>query len=140
MVRTSLLVGAVLTTVLSIALTIVTTGAHAAAIRDAGLFNSNTLAANDDGSTAEVNIGFAVNINGTLYSQLYVNNNGNVSFTSPVSTFTPSGIIDGNFPIIAPFWADVDTRGAGSGLTRYGAVAANGTTAAMFGVNWIDVG
>lgn len=124
----------------AIALTIASFGANALAIRDAGLFNGNTLAANDDGSTGLVNIGFSVNIAGISYNQLYVNNNGNVSFTNSLSTFTPSGITGSNFPIIAPFWADVDTRGDGSGLTKYGTAAASASTGAMFGVNWIDVG
>ena len=126
--------------VLAIALMVAAASAQALAIRDAGLFNNNTLAANDDLSTPLVNIGFSVNINGTSYSQLYVNNNGNVSFTNPISAYTPTGIINSAFPIIAPFWADVDTRGEGSGLAKYGAVAATSTSAASFGVNWIDVG
>ena len=48
-----------------------------------GGFNSSTLAANDDGSTGLVDIGFTVNFFGSNYNQLYVNNNGNVTFTSP---------------------------------------------------------
>ena len=36
-----------------------------------------------------------------------------VSFTAPVPTFTPEPFpINGRF-LIAPFWADVDTRGTG---------------------------
>ncbi len=40
--------------------------------------------------------------------------------------------------IIAPFWADVDTRGINSGVVTYGTNTVNGLPA--FGVNWIDVG
>ena len=126
--------------VVAIALTIASFGAHALAIRDAGLFNGNTLAANDDLSTGLVDIGFSVNIAGTAYTRLFVNNNGNVTFLGSLGTFTPSGITSSREPIIAPFWADVDTRGAGSALTKYGSLAASGSSSAMFGVNWIDVG
>ena len=40
--------------------------------------------------------------------------------------------------MIAPFLADVDTRGVGSGLVTYGDVTVGGRTA--FCVNWVDVG
>jgi hypothetical protein len=119
-------------------LAVAATGANALAIHDASLYTTNTLAANDDGSTGEVNLGFTALINGTSYTQTFVNNNGNITFTQPLSTYTPSGITDSSFPIIAPFWADVDTRGSGSGLTQYGTATVDGH--ATFGVNWINVG
>lgn len=111
---------------------------HAAAIHDAALFTDNTLAANDDGSTGLVNIGFTVNFFGVTQNNLYVNNNGNVTFTNPLSTFTPFGLLTSSIPIIAPFFADVDTRGVGSGLVQYGQDTLGGRNA--FGVNWINVG
>ena len=112
--------------------------ANAAAIHDSSLFTT-TLAANDDGSTGLVNLGFAANINGTTYNQTYVNNNGNITFNNPLSTFTPSAISAGDFgPIIAPFFADVDTRAAGSSLVSYGSATLGGNT--VFGVNYINVG
>ena len=53
-----------------------------------------------------------LNFFGTSYTSLFINNNGNVTFKAPSSTFTPSQISAGaNNPIIAAFWADVDTRG-----------------------------
>lgn len=46
---------------------------------------------------------------------LQVNNNGDLSFTTRVSTFTPQAFpLSGNLQLIAPYWADVDTRGTGS--------------------------
>ena len=43
------------------------------------------------------------------YAGLY---NGNITFTSSLSDFTPSPIGTGlSFPIIAPYWFDIDTRG-----------------------------
>jgi hypothetical protein len=63
--------------------------AHAGAIHDASRFTDSTLAANDDGSTGLVSIGFNLNFYGSNYSNLYVNNNGNTTFTGPLSTYTP---------------------------------------------------
>lgn len=122
----------------AMALVLVAPAAQAAAIHDAGLF-TNVLAANDDGSTGLVGLGFTANINGTNYSQTYVNNNGNITFDGPLGTFTPAAISGGSFgPIIAPFFADVDTRGAGSNTVTYGAATLGGFN--VFGVNYIHVG
>jgi hypothetical protein len=113
-------------------------GAHAAAIHDAGLFTT-PLPANDDGSTGLVNLGFSVDFFGTTASQVYVNNNGNITFQSPLSTFTPFGLQTNPFPIIAPFFADVDTRGGPPGqVVTYGASTLGGRN--VFGVDWINVG
>lgn len=100
-------------------------------------FNSNTLAGNDDGSTSLVDLGFSANFFGTTYTSLYVNNNGNITFDSAQSTYTPFGLTSNTgTPIIAPFFADVDTR-VGNALT-YGTGTYEGHNA--FGVNWVDVG
>jgi Nidogen-like/PEP-CTERM motif len=104
-------------------------------------FNSSTLPANDDGSVAGiVNPGFSMNFFGTTYTGFYINNNGNVTFNSTLSAYTPFGVGAGysGQPIIAPFFADVDTRGALSGLTSYGTGTYNGESA--FGVTWPGVG
>ncbi|MBI2471521.1 MAG: hypothetical protein HYV59_09810 [Planctomycetes bacterium] len=112
--------------------------AHAGAIRSG--FNSNSLPSNDDSSTSLVSIGFFVNFFGSNYTDLYINNNGNVTFDSAQSTYTPYGLVSTSRVIIAPFFADVDTRGSGSGVVTYsyGAGSVDGRNA--FGVNWIDVG
>ncbi|MBI3837471.1 MAG: hypothetical protein HY288_06010, partial [Planctomycetia bacterium] len=84
-------------------------------------FNDNTLAANDDRSTEQVNLPFPINFFGTRFDHLWVNNNGNVTFNGPLSTFTPFGLTSNiGTPIIAAFFADVDTRGSDSGLVTYG--------------------
>jgi Nidogen-like len=101
------------------------------------VFNSNSLPGNDDDSTGLVPIGFPINFFGTTYTDLYVNNNGNVTFVTPLSTCTPHVLTtDLGTSIIAPFFADVDTR-VGNILT-YGQGAWGDRSA--FGVNWIDVG
>lgn len=74
---------------------------------------------NDDGSTAAIAIPFQFNFFGTLYGTLYINNNGNISFGAPYGTFTSSGFPNAQFKMIAPFWADVDTRNLSSGLVYY---------------------
>ena len=112
--------------------------AHAAAIHDAALFTTNTLARNDDGSTGLVATGFNINFFGSNYSNLYVNNNGNVTFTAPLGTYTPFNIVSTGTPMLAPFFADIDTRNAVSGVTQYGQGTLGGRN--VFGVNWINVG
>ena len=101
-------------------------------------FTTNTLPANDDGFTGPVAVGFNLNFFGTTYNQLFVNNNGNVTFKDPMFNYTPFGLDVVDQPIIAPFFADVDTRGSGSGLVTYGNDTVNGHSA--FGVDWFDVG
>ena len=99
-------------------------------------FDANTLAANDDGSTGQVAMGFSVNFFGLNFSDLYVNNNGNITFDSTLSTFTPFDLTSTGRQIIAPFFADVDTRNAGDEVT-YGTGTYDGRDA--FGVNWLNV-
>lgn len=109
--------------------------AQAAAIHDSGLFTT-ALPGNDDGSTGLQNIGFNLNFFGNNWNQLYVNNNGNVTFTEPLGTYTPFGITAGSLAMLAPFFADVDTR-TGNVVT-YGSNTLGGRN--VFGVNWINVG
>lgn len=101
-------------------------------------FSSSFLPANDDESTALVPIGFSVNFFGNTYDKLYANNNGNLTFTSAMYTYTPFNLYTTGMPIIAPFFADVDTRGVGSDLLRYGTGTFDGHTA--FGATWDGVG
>lgn len=108
------------------------------AVRTNAGFTTNSLYANDDGSTDLVPIGFEINFAGQLWSSLYVNNNGDVTFTQPLSTYTPFSIGSSQIPIIAPFFADVDTRPSGSALVTYGTDTVDGHAA--FGVNWVNVG
>lgn len=119
-------------------LTVFPQAAEAGAIRTGTITSPSTLPRNDDGSTGLVNIGFNINFFGVSSSQLYVNNNGNVTFTSPLSTFTPFGLAGVTTEIIAPFFADVDTRGLGSAEVTYGTGTVDGRNA--FTVNWDDVG
>ena len=44
---------------------------------------------NDDGSSPLIPLGFTFNLYGTNYTACYINNNGNITFTAPLATFTP---------------------------------------------------
>ena len=74
---------------------------------------------NDDGSSPLIPLGFTFNLYGTNYTACYINNNGNITFTAPLSTFTPFAFPSTPLAIVAPFFADVDTRNAASGLVYY---------------------
>ena len=73
-------------------------------------FDQQFLGRNDDGSTDLVPIGFAINFLGGSNTMLYVNNNGNVTFSSKFGAYQTSTLNNLSAKIIAPFWADVDTR------------------------------
>ena len=74
---------------------------------------------NDDASTGAKTLPFSFNFYGNSFDTVYINNNGNISFTSPYSSFSSTGFPNTTFNMIAPFWADVDTRNTGSGLVYY---------------------
>lgn len=112
----------------------ITQPANAVAVRLGGLFTDNTLPRNDDGSTAAIPLGFTANFFGVSFTQAFVNNNGNITFDQPLSTFTPFGLTNTSRQIIAPFFADVDTRGASSDLVTYGTGTVDDRAA--FGVNY----
>lgn len=85
--------------------------AFSAAVRTPTGSNANTLPANDDSFAGPAALGFSVNFFGASGNTVFVNNNGNVTFTSGLSQFTPNGLATGvGQPIIAPYFADVDTR------------------------------
>lgn len=122
------------------AVSVMLLASHANAGAVAPGFNATTLPANDDGSSAEITLPFSVNFYGTTYNSLFVNNNGNLTFNSAQGAYTPFGLGASYIgqPIIAPFFADVDTRGDGSGLTSWDTGTFDGHDA--FGVTWPAVG
>jgi hypothetical protein len=98
-------------------------------------FGESFLDRNDDQSTIELPLPFAINFYGTTYNSFWVNNNGNITFTGPLGTFTPESFPGASLPIIAPWWADVDTRNDGSDVVYY--VAPNPDSLV---VTWPNVG
>uniref|UniRef100_UPI001B7F9BA9 nidogen-like domain-containing protein n=1 Tax=Desulfomicrobium escambiense TaxID=29503 RepID=UPI001B7F9BA9 len=114
-------------------------------------FGETFFAANDDGSI-EINVTSifpeGMNFFGQTYTKFWINNNGNITFDGPLGQFTPDQIT-GNYsnPMIAPFFADVDTTGGavtptpggtstGSNLVWYDFDQANG----VITITWDDTG
>ena len=54
------------------------------------------------------------------------------------SDYTPHSLINLGIRIIAPYWADVDTRNTNSDVVKYGTGMVDGHNA--FGVDWVNVG
>jgi hypothetical protein len=91
---------------------------------------------NDDGFSGPINLGYTLtNFFGNNYTQFFVNNNGNITFNSGLATFTPQGPQGATQPVIAPFFADVDTRGLASGVVYLNQNIPNQTI-----VTWDHVG
>ncbi len=138
--------------VIGLSLLTVAVRAHAGAVRDLPGFRTQAFAPCDDAAPGDSDdsctpdrlvpqqIGFTVDFFGLQSSAVFVNNNGNLTFGEPLDAFTPEPLVSSaaGFRMIAPFWADVDTRGDGSGVVTYGNDTVEGRPA--FGVNWIGVG
>jgi len=108
--------------------------AQAAAVRPG--FDSIDFYGNDDASVGPVSIGFTLNFFGVNFTELWVNNNGNVTLDGSMWEYTPFVILSNTRKIIAPFFADVDTRVGNT--TKYGSGTVDGHNA--FGVSWREVG
>ena len=88
---------------------------------------------NDDGSSPLINIPFNFCLYGQTYNHIYINNNGNLTFTGPMSSFSSTAFPSTGNAIVAPFWGDVDTRqGLGQVLYKI-------TPTAVY-INWENVG
>jgi len=115
-------------------------------------FGEQLLSANDDDSTDFIDLSSifedGINFSGRMFTGLWINNNGSVTFNGPRENFTPDVIASiSDNPEISPFFADVDTRGSvvssstsgnstGSNLVYYDFDAVND----RFIVTWDDVG
>ena len=73
----------------------------------------------DDGSTLAKTIPFNFCLYGTNYTQFFINSNGNVTLTAANSGFSATGFPFQGSVMLAPFWADVNTITATSGLVYY---------------------
>ena len=114
-----------------------------AAVRPADGFTLTDLGIGDDRSfptsgTTGVSLGFssAINFFGGFYNGVFVNNNGNVSLGARNTFYSNVNMESLPARVIAPFYANVDTRFAGS-TVKYGRGAVDGHNA--FLVNWLDV-
>ena len=114
-------------------------------------FGATCLPAGDDGSytagdagATAISLGSGFNggllMRGQRYPSLYVNNNGNLSFGAALSTYSAASFPrmgTGIVPLIAPWWADVDTRGGGQPAMNQVCFA---TETARFVATWYQVG
>jgi hypothetical protein len=82
--------------------------------------------------------GFNINFYGAEYSSAYINENGNLTFNNYLSQYTPSDLTTLGGPILAPFFADFDSRGTGNNDVNFGQGTLNGQK--VFVVNWPGVG
>ena len=80
-------------------------------------YGTNELPTNDDGFSPSIDMtpAFPMGLNffGMTHRNMFVNNNGNVSFNMGLYAFTPTAFPVASQPMIAPWWGDVDTRGDG---------------------------
>jgi gliding motility-associated-like protein len=88
-----------------------------------------------------INLPFEFSFYGVNYNQLHINNNGNVTFINSLSQFSSTAFPSVGPKIIAPFWADVDTRPAANDTLDIplGSVVYKLTPTALY-VNWLNVG
>jgi gliding motility-associated-like protein len=89
---------------------------------------------NDDGSSPAITLPFVFCFYGQIQTQCYINNNGNVSFGSSYGAFSAATFPSTAYVMIAPFWADIDTRNLLSGVVYYQ------LTATHLIVRWNNVG
>ncbi|VDI06759.1 Hypothetical predicted protein [Mytilus galloprovincialis] len=77
-------------------------------------YGDSKLHKNDDGSSDEIYITTAFPFFNHSERALFVNTNGDLTFISALASYTPESFpFQQNARIIAPYWADVDTRTVG---------------------------
>lgn len=111
---------------------------YSSPIRQMPGLEATSIGRGDDHSSGPVPLPFALNFYGRRYETLFVNNNGNVSFGRPLSAFVPFDLRATRVPMIAAYFADVDTSGLRGGVVTYGSGRLGGRR--VFGVNYSDVG
>ncbi|MEJ5989868.1 nidogen-like domain-containing protein [Ramlibacter sp. PS3R-8] len=112
-------------------------------------FGENFVPRNDDYYTTGIDLrtifgSAGLNFFGTNYSYVSVNNNGNITLSDTNSgglgTFTPFALANGGYAIIAPFFADVDTRLSGTGSAAPNQVTPTpGGTSRGSDLVWYDI-
>ena len=88
---------------------------------------------NDDGSYGPITLPFAFNLYGSSYTKVWINTNGNLTFTGAYSDYSATGFPFG-VPMVAPFWGDVDTNNPVGGQIYFKLSATN------LIVTWNNVG
>ncbi|MES2207492.1 MAG: nidogen-like domain-containing protein [Pseudomonadota bacterium] len=101
-------------------------------------YGTESLLPNDDESSGRLSLPFEINFFSGVYNNFFVNNNGNISFESSLGSYTPNAFPVSNQPMIAPWWADVDTRP--SALDSSNSVWVASPNANTLVVTWDKVG
>lgn len=105
------------------------------AIRDLDICTQHEIPRNDDSYSDEFELPFPIAFGGEQQTSVYVNNNGNITFDEGLYQYTPEDLTgDTGNAMIAPFFADIDTRHEDSALVTFGA------SDTQFCVNWVGVG
>jgi MYXO-CTERM domain-containing protein len=110
-------------------------------------FGDYMLTQNDDSWDGPVDITSVfpggLNFYGGPYTTMWVNTNGNITFHDGLSTFTPTSFpqaLGGNSPMIAPYWADVDTRSNSGPAPGHNRVYYDMNHLGVLTLTWFDVG
>ena len=98
-------------------------------------FDASTLPRGFNGTSGFVSLGFSLNFFGRPFSGLFVNNHGNLTLDAALENFVLVPLKDVSRAIIAPFYADIDTRFGGA--VSYGAGTVGSRRA--FGATWSGV-
>jgi hypothetical protein len=112
----------------------------ASAIRVVPNFLLNQLPTGTNQSTNAIGLGFNIDFYGIQTGSVFVNEAGNITLSSPlkqfIPPFTPLLPVSLGQGLIAPFWAGVDTTGAGTVFYGRGTIGGR----AAFAVTWSGVG
>ena len=77
-------------------------------------YGDSCLSPNDDGSSAAIDITSAfpqgLHFFSDTHTQVFVNTNGNITFSGAEPVYTPQAFPVASRPMIAAYWADVDLR------------------------------
>jgi hypothetical protein len=141
---TRILLVAALACLGSLALVPGTAIAVANAIRTPANYNANVIPRGDDTYSSVVALPLNMNWNGTTYTNIYINMNGNCTFGNFFTAYDPTtSMATTNRDMLAPFWADVDTTNLGSAQMTYSNITAGNVPQVdghnAFIVNWINV-
>lgn len=102
-------------------------------------YGTQSLFANDDGSSARLNLPFEIRWFDQAYSTFFLNNNGNITFNTSLGSYTPDPFPISGQPMLAPYWADVDTRGSSSAAAANKVWYASPDSSTLI-VTWDQVG
>ncbi|XP_065327649.1 IgGFc-binding protein-like [Pelmatolapia mariae] len=89
------------------------TGVTAQVVRPLYPTSGTASSAIDDGSSPQITLLRPFFYFGRTYNSIYVNHNGHLTFTGPLSEFRSQRFPQRIRDIIAPFWTDLDNRGNG---------------------------